>query len=149
MRIEEQFRVKSPVQRVWDFMSDLERFGPCIPGCTSVVRVDDKSYKMTVKQKVGPVSVSFELNTVVTRTDPPVLLEAFGRGKDPRIASGVDQRITMKLVPAEAETDVVVGLDVTMSGVLGTLGQGVIKAKVKQMAEEVAAAVRAQVEAGG
>ena len=104
---------------------------------------------MTVKQKVGPISVSFELDTVVTRTEAPVLLEAFGRGKDPRIGSGIEERITMRLVPAEAETDVVVGLDVTMSGVLGTLGQGVVKAKVKQMAGEVAAAVQAQVEAAG
>src|SRR2546423_1473205 len=32
MRIDNQFTVQAPVERVWDYMLDVEKVAPCMPG---------------------------------------------------------------------------------------------------------------------
>ena len=45
MLIEEKFNVNSPIQRLFDFLLDIETVGMCIPGCEKVVPVGEKEYE--------------------------------------------------------------------------------------------------------
>ncbi|NIM96673.1 MAG: carbon monoxide dehydrogenase, partial [candidate division Zixibacteria bacterium] len=48
MRVEERFRVKAPIERVWEFMLDPERIGPCIPGYEKIEVLGENVYGSSV-----------------------------------------------------------------------------------------------------
>ena len=66
MRIENEFVVNAPIERVWNYVLDVERLAPCAPGAELTEVVDDRTWKGQLNVKVGPISMSFAA-TVTTR----------------------------------------------------------------------------------
>ena len=65
MEIKESFRVNCPIQEVWEFIIDPHKIGSCLPSVQSIEVVDDTHYKAVVKQKVGFITATFQINTEV------------------------------------------------------------------------------------
>jgi hypothetical protein len=81
--------------------------------------------------------------------EPPRRLLAWGRGEDTRLGSQVDVRNTLTLAPvATGATEVRYRSEVKVLGRLGSVGDAVMRAKASQFAGELAARVRAAIEAG-
>lgn len=59
MKLEREHAIPAPQTRVWEALNDPEILKRSIPGCESVERLDDGSFKARVKIKVGPVSATF------------------------------------------------------------------------------------------
>ncbi|MCC6790141.1 MAG: hypothetical protein IT336_00565 [Thermomicrobiales bacterium] len=58
MRIEREFDVAAPVDRVWGFLMDVPSMAQCIPGASGLRSIDDATHEATVPARVGPAAPS-------------------------------------------------------------------------------------------
>src|SRR5213083_2801343 len=102
MRIENDFTVQAPIERVWDYLLDVEKVAPCMPGAQLTDIVDDRTWKGKTNIKIGPVSLSFAGTVVMEERDDQahrVRLAAKGmeqRGKGAASASVVSHLETVE-----------------------------------------------------
>ena len=54
LNIDKTFEVPEPLEKVWAFLSDPRKVATCVPGAQITDQVDEKTYKVTIKVKVGP-----------------------------------------------------------------------------------------------
>ena len=63
--------VPAAPQMVWDTLLDPDKLAAVIPGCHSLDRVSDNSYKAEVSLGVGPVRGRFHATVDLSELDPP------------------------------------------------------------------------------
>jgi uncharacterized protein len=147
--IEERFEVQAMPELVWRFLLDPTRLGPCIPGAAGLEVLDEHTYRLAVTVKVGFLSTTQDVRVRVVEAEPPRRLVSEGRGEDARLASRLDVRSTLELVPAPpGATAVSYRTEVKVLGRLGTVGDAVLRAKARELAAEFARRVRAAIEGG-
>jgi uncharacterized protein len=128
MVIEGEFQLGVAIQRAWDFLTDIQRVASCIPSCQKVEVMDGQNFALTISQKLGPISVTFETETRFVELSPPRRVIASGRGKDTLMGSSFEISNQMDLLPiTEKDTLVRYKADVKISGRLASLGQSLIK----------------------
>jgi carbon monoxide dehydrogenase subunit G len=138
MLIEGKFTLDAPIQQVWDFLLDPETLITCIPGAEKMEAIDDRTYESVVKQKVGPISVKFRFTTNLVELDPPRYLKATGTGEEVHKAGTFSQRTTVNLTEvSENSVEVSYSSNVSLVGRLATFGDRIMRAKAKEMGEEV------------
>lgn len=147
MLIEQKFTVRAPIQKVWDFLLDVTRMSVCVPGAEQVETLDDRSYRGTLKARLGPVRASFDGKMTITERDPPHYLASRGEGIDKRTASRATIQMTMRLREiGQGETEVVVSADVRMAGRLGRFGHGIMQAQARLLTREFTTCAKAWLE---
>src|SRR2546426_10753785 len=117
MRIENEFVVKAPVERVWKHVLDVERLAPCAPGAELTEVVDERTWKGRLNVKVGPISMSFAGTVVIQERDDQAhraVLKAEGREQKGRGAATAV--VTSRMEPAGDGTNVVIEADLSISG---------------------------------
>jgi len=127
MRLENTFTVPGSADRVWDFMMDVERVAPCMPGAEITEAVDENNWKGKVSIKLGPVSLSFAgtlTRDEVDETGLRVVLKA--KGQEMRGKGMASATVTSELEPSEGETKVIVVTDLQISGPAAQYGRGMI-----------------------
>lgn len=133
MIIEGEFRINAPIQRTWDFLANIKEVASCIPSCQKVEVFDDKNFSLTISQKMGPISVTFETKTRFIEVNPPHRVVASGQGRDLKMGSSFELTNQMDLVPvSEKETLVRYKADVKINGRLASVGQSLIKIVAKR-----------------
>jgi uncharacterized protein len=144
---DEEFTVSATPDAVWDFFLDPGRLAPCLPGCESLEVEDATTYRVRLTIKVGFLSTTQNLRVAIVESDRPRRLVSVGRGEDRKLASQVEARTTLALVPAaEGATLVHYRSEVRVLGRLGSVGDAVMKVKARQLAGEFAANVCAALE---
>ncbi len=58
MKFEGTVDIKAPRERVWAFLMDPNRVGPCGPGVESVEVIDDTHYKAKAKVGIGFINAN-------------------------------------------------------------------------------------------
>jgi carbon monoxide dehydrogenase subunit G len=146
MRFEGNLLIARPVERVWEFLWDVERLARCIPGCQSVKTLKERQkYELTVKDNVGPISVQFDMLADVRKLDPLKRIEIAMEGKDFK-AGGVRQTLALLLNPRDNETEIVFETDLNVFGRLGTLGYPFVKKKAESVIKEFGENVKGAIE---
>src|SRR5574342_420962 len=146
MQIADSFVVGAPPEEVWAFLFDLKQMGECVPGLASVEKVDEKTYRGTLKVKVGPVAAAFGGTATLTEFDPPRRMAAVLEGDDKLIASLVKTSFLSTLTAVEAGTEVAYQMEVNLRGRLAQFGTTVVRATAKKMTAEFAQNVRTRLE---
>ena len=82
MEIKEIFRVNCSIQEVWEFIIDPHKIGSCLPSVQSIEVLDETHYKAVVKQKVGFITATFQINTEVLEREVPNRLVLANQGKN-------------------------------------------------------------------
>ncbi len=150
MKIEESFTVQAPIDRVWEFITDPEQVGPCLPGCEEIEVLGPTTYKARIKVALGPIKTTFKVDVEVTEERPPEFAASVTRGEEGGKASRVSADSTLALKALdESQTEVTYASDVSVVGRLGKFGLGIMKKKAKSMGEEFAAKFRVRVEGDG
>jgi len=121
-------RIEASLDKVWDILQDIPRVATCMPGAEITQTVDDHTWKAKVGVKVGPLSVGY--NATITRTSLDVdkhsatmqveAVDGKGRGT-------VSATIVTSATANGDGTDIDVVADAAVSGVIGQMGQGVLK----------------------
>jgi carbon monoxide dehydrogenase subunit G len=145
VRFEKQVTVDVPRQAVWDFLWDMARLTPCIPGCAGVEAiVPYQRYQAIVQDRVGPFKVRVPLEIEVLAATAPERLVARASGKDTTVQSLVKVEVDLTLrdtVPVS--TVLQLSADVTVFGKLGTLGHSMIVRRGEAIIDQFAAAMQA------
>jgi uncharacterized protein len=139
--------ITRPVEKVWEFLWDIEKLSHCIPGCQGVRTIKEREkYELSLKDSVGPITVQFELLAEVKKLEPLKLIEIAMEGKDFK-AGGVRQTMALALSPKGNDTEVGFETDVNVFGRLGTLGYPFVKKKAEAVIKEFGDKVKSAIEA--
>jgi uncharacterized protein len=148
MRIEDQFVVAAPRDRVWAAITDPAIVAPCVPGCQGVTIAGPTRYSAKVRVQLGVIKAEFNLEVELTVANPPEELRSRTRGEEGTRASSVSAESVLRLTArGPAETEVHYASDVSVVGRLGKFGLGVMKKKAESLGRDFAAAFKARVEA--
>ena len=149
MKFQGNLSIARPVEKVWEFLWDIEKLTSCIPGCESVKTIKDREkYELTVKDSVGPITVHFELLAEVKKLEPLKRIEIALEGKDFK-AGGVRQTMTLVLTAKGSNSEIDFETDVNVFGRLGTLGYPFVKKKAETVINEFSENVKSAIEANG
>src|SRR5918994_2416027 len=128
MRFENRFDVDAPLERVWETVLDVDRVAPTVPGAQVLERTGDDAYKVAIKVKVGPMSMTYRGEVEVTERDEAAHRAVMkARAKESRGQGTADADVTMLLSGANGGTSATVTTDVQLSGKVATMGQGVLQ----------------------
>jgi carbon monoxide dehydrogenase subunit G len=149
MKFQGNLLIGRPVEKVWEFLWDIEKLSACIPGCESVKTIKDREkYELKVKDSVGPITVHFDLLAEVKKLEPLKRIEIAMEGKDFK-AGGVRQTMALALTPKGTDTEIDFETDVNVFGRLGTLGYPFVKKKAETVIKEFGENVKSAIEANG
>jgi carbon monoxide dehydrogenase subunit G len=127
MLITSDFEVPQPVERVWDYLLDVPRMAPNLPGTELTEVVDEDNYKGRVSVRMGPVSLRFAgTATIVSRdeTSRQVVLNA--TGAEERGKGQAAMTLTATLTKSTSGTLVMVSQELTITGAAAQYGRGMI-----------------------
>jgi carbon monoxide dehydrogenase subunit G len=121
-----EFRVAVPAAKTWEFLTDVERVAPCLPGAT-LLSVDGDEFTGAVQVKVGPITVSYKGEAAFVEKDAAaqrMVLKA--NGKETRGNGNATAVVTAQLKDEGDATNVVITTDLTISGKAAQFGRGVL-----------------------
>jgi carbon monoxide dehydrogenase subunit G len=126
VELDNEFRVAVPAAKTWEFLTDVERVAPCLPGAT-LLSVDGDEFTGAVKVKVGPITVSYKGEAAFQEKDAAaqrMVLRA--NGKETRGNGNAAAVVTAQLKDEGEATSVVITTDLTISGKAAQFGRGVL-----------------------
>jgi carbon monoxide dehydrogenase subunit G len=147
MKFQGNLLIARPVQKVWEFLWDIETLSRCIPGCESVKTVKEREkYELKVKDSVGPITVHLDMLASVKKLESLKCIEIDMEGKDFK-AGGVRQTMVLALTPRGNDTEIAFETEVHVFGRLGTLGYPFVKKKAETVIKEFGENIKGAIEA--
>jgi carbon monoxide dehydrogenase subunit G len=127
MEFDNSFAVSAPIDEVWDAMLDVERVAPCLPGARVIEKTGENAYKVGIKVKLGPMSMTYTGSVEVTEADASAhraLMKA--SAKEARGQGTANATVELRLSQSNGRTEAAMHSEVAMSGRAAAMGQGVI-----------------------
>src|SRR5215831_1893211 len=150
MKFENAFTVDAPVDEVWRTLLDVERVAHCMPGAEVTERIGDDAYKVSVKVKVGPMSMTYRGEVqIVDRDEQERRATMHVKAKEARGQGTADADVQMSLAEEAGGTHAVIETEVGMSGKIAAMGQSVIGDVSAKLIETFAANLAAMLSDGG
>jgi carbon monoxide dehydrogenase subunit G len=141
MLIENEFTVVAPVDFLWDYLLDVEKIAPCMPGAELTEVVDDRNWKGKLNAKFGPVSMSFAGTvTVQDRDDVAHRIVLAAKGMEQKGKGAANAKVTSWLEPGTTEgaTTVKMEADITLTGAAAQLSRGLLPEISKKLTQTFA-----------
>lgn len=135
MDMKGEHRIPASRQAVWDALNDPEILKASIPGCESVEKVSDTEFTAKVTMAVGPVKARFTGKVTLTDVDPPNGYTITGKGSG-GVAGFGEGNAKVTLVEEDGETVLSYTAHASVGGKLAQIGQRLIDATAKKMANE-------------
>jgi carbon monoxide dehydrogenase subunit G len=127
MRFENEFVVQAPIDEVYAALLDVERVAPCMPGAEVSEKTGDDAYKVAIKVKVGPISMTYKGDVeIVERDDAARTATMRAKAKEARGQGTADAHVHMALSEEPDGTHGRIETDVQLSGRAAAMGRGVI-----------------------
>ncbi len=147
MKIEKQFTIDAAQATVWDFITNPDKVGPCIPGCDDVEVVGPGKYRAAIKVEAGPIKTTFHVTVTATEERPPQFASYKTQGDEGGKASRVSAKSTLEVSTLTPDrSSVQYTSDITISGRLGKFAAGVMRKMADSMGERFVAAIREGIE---
>lgn len=128
MRFENEFEVPAPADQVYEALLDVERVAPCMPGAEVLERIDENSYKVGIKVKLGPISMQYRGQVEIVEKDAEARSAAMrASAKETRGQGMAKATVRTSLTEDGAVTKGRIETDVQLSGKAAAMGQGVIQ----------------------
>jgi carbon monoxide dehydrogenase subunit G len=129
--------VQHPVERVWNFLIDINKFSTCLPGIEKVRQIDDKSFEGVLAATVGPISGKFSFRSTILGSRPPEQILVRTEGTDSVTKSEVHADMTVDLhAISDHRTRMDYRAEVTIKGRLAILGDMVLRATATLILQE-------------
>jgi carbon monoxide dehydrogenase subunit G len=127
MLIKNDFEVAEPVEKVWQFFSNIPQVATCLPGAELTEDLGDEKYRGTVAIRMGPVRLQFAGTADITERDEAarrVVVQA--AGADEKGRGQASMTVTATLAKSGRGTRVDVTQDLQLSGAAAQYGRGMI-----------------------
>ena len=149
MRFENSFDVAAPLEEVWDALLDVERVAPTVPGAQVLEQTGEDAYKVAIKVKVGPMSMTYRGEVEIVERDEAAHRAVMkARAKESRGQGMANADVTMVLSGENGGTAATVTTDVELSGKVATMGQGVLQDVSGRLVQTFAQNLAAMLEGG-
>ena len=149
MQFENRFEVEAPLEQVWDAVLDVERVAPTVPGAQVLERTGENAYKVGIKVKVGPMSMTYKGEVEITERDESAHRAVMkARAKESRGQGTADADVTMTLTGDNGSTAATIVTDVELSGKAAAMGQGVIQDVAGRLVQTFAKNLATMLEGG-
>lgn len=140
MLIEDSFTVRTPVDRLWAFIQDVEGIAPCMPGAELTEVVDDRTWRGRVHVKFGPVQMAFSGTVVMEEKDDVAhRAKVSAKGTEQRGRGVANAKVESWLEPAGDDgTTVHIRSDITITGSAAQLSRGLLPEVSKLLTKQFA-----------
>jgi carbon monoxide dehydrogenase subunit G len=141
MLIENAFTVAAPVDFLWNYLLDVERIAPCMPGAELTEVVDDHTWKGKLNAKFGPVSMSFAGSvTIEERDDVAHRVKLAAKGMETKGKGAANASVTswLEAGPDADKTTVKMQADITLTGAAAQLSRGLLPEISKKLTQQFA-----------
>lgn len=139
MQFDNQFEVASPIDTVWGVLLDIEQVAPCMPGAEVLEQTGDRSYKVQIKVRLGPVSMQYRGDVeIVDADDGAHEAKMVAKATEARGQGTANAEILMKLEEQDGKTHATLTTDLRMSGRAAAMGQGIVKDVASKLTETFA-----------
>ena len=150
MLIENTFTVTAPPDDLWNYLLDVEKIAPCMPGAELTETVDDTHWKGKLNMKFGPVSMSFAGEVKMAERDDVakrVVLSA--KGMEQKGKGAANATVTSWLEPGDtgAETTVKMTADIALTGAAAQMSRGLLPEISKKLTQQFADCLQASMAA--
>jgi carbon monoxide dehydrogenase subunit G len=150
MKINNEFTVSVPIQQAWDFMLDLQKIAPCLPGAAIQEEKGEGEYDGTMKVKIGPITANYKGTVKVEEADEEnhrAVLQATGR--DAR-GQGTASATIVSTLQGEGEDSTKVGVetDMKLTGRAAQFGRGIAQDVATKMLNQFAECLEREISGG-
>ena len=128
-------RIPAPLRVVWAALNDPEILRRSIPGCETIEKHSETDYTATLTAKVGPIKAKFAGKVTLTDVTPPLGYTLNGEGSG-GVAGFARGTAGVRLTPDGQETLLEYTVKAQVGGKLAQLGQRLIDATARAMAED-------------
>jgi carbon monoxide dehydrogenase subunit G len=140
VEFENQFSVNAPIGEVYDALLDIERVAPAMPGAKVLEKTSDDAYKVSIKVKLGPVTMTYRGDVTIVDRNPAqhsAVLDV--KAKEARGQGTANANVSLALEPADGEgTRGTMKTTVQLSGKAAAMSRGVIDDVSKRLVEQFA-----------
>jgi carbon monoxide dehydrogenase subunit G len=148
VKFENSFVVEAAPASVWETMMDFERVAPCMPGAEVTEKTSDESFKVQIRVKVGPMSMTYRGQAEITDRDDTAMTASMRvQARESRGQGSANATVQIKLAEEDGGTRASLDTDLKLSGRAAAMGRGVIadvsQALVSEFAENLARMVSA------
>jgi hypothetical protein len=135
MQMVAERRIAAPRDKVWAALNDVDVLRQSIPGCERLERTGDDEFVAEATAKVGPVKARFKGKVLLTEIDPPngYRISGEGQGGPAGFAKG---SANVTLSADGDDTVLTYHVDATVGGKLAQVGQRLIDAAARKMADD-------------
>jgi uncharacterized protein len=134
VEFENTFDVPAPIDEVYEALLDLERVAPAMPGAQVLERTGDNSYKVAIKVKLGPVSMTYRGDVTIVDADPATHTATLDvKAKEARGQGSATAKVRMSLVEEGDATVGTMTANVQLSGKAAAMGRGIIEDVSKRL----------------
>ena len=141
MLIQNEFTVAAPMEFLWNYLLDVEKIAPCMPGAELTEVVDDHNWKGKLNAKFGPVSMSFAGTvTIESATTPRTAWCSSAKGMEQKGKGAANAKVTSWLEPGPGDgvTLVKMEADITLTGAAAQLSRGLLPEISKKLTQTFA-----------
>src|SRR4249920_511160 len=141
MLIQNEFTVAAPMDFLWNYLLDVEKIAPCMPGAELTEVVDDHNWKGKLNAKFGPVSMSFAGTvTIESRDDEAHRVVLSAKGMEQKGKGAANAKVTSWLEPGPTDgvTTVKMEADITLTGAAAQLSRGLLPEISKKLTQNFA-----------
>ena len=150
MKFENAFTVPAPVDETWTTLLDLERVAPCMPGAEVLEQTGDNAYKVGIRVKVGPISMTYRGQVEVTERDDAAHRAIMRvKAREARGQGTADASVHMSLDEFADGSKAKIDTDLQLSGRAASMGRGVIGDVAEKLIETFAGNLAAMLGGGG
>jgi carbon monoxide dehydrogenase subunit G len=127
VELSNSFDVASPIDEVWQLLTDVERVAHCVPGA-QLREAEGNNYRGIVRVRLGPITTEYAgTASIVEQNNTDYKLVLSGLGLDAEDNGNAAATVTTKLEPiSDHSTRVNVDTDLTITGRVAQLSKGVI-----------------------
>lgn len=146
MKFEGRVEIHAPRAKVWAFVTDPDQIASCAPGVQSIEKLDGGRFKAHARVGSGFLSAKVVVDVEFTEIHEPDDATVRARGHAP--GSAVDATAKMALTDgADGSTAVDWTADVTISGMIASVGAGRIDGTVNKGIGQTFDCIKAKLEA--
>ena len=124
-------------------MGNPRFFASCVEGLRDLTEIDGSHYTAVMETKIAYLKFKFDVAVEVLRMDPPNEIEAKIEGTPTGVVGRLSARSLARMAEENGTTTVSYEIEAALTGKLGSLGQPVLRAKMKEMEREFTKRVRA------
>jgi uncharacterized protein len=133
MKIDGTHKIDAPREQIFDLLTNPLLLQKCIPGCEKMEKIGDNQYAARLSVGVGPIKGTFNATVTLTELRRPehYALTMEGKGQ-PGFVKGSG---SLDFAPEDGATTVHFTGDVSVGGLIASVGQRMIQSVGKMMAE--------------